>query len=323
MKKVSIVSHRADLDGVASAVLASEFVMSRHGVPPDKVIFADYEDAKTAIARAAIDADELWILDLSIRESNISEFFKHIPKESVFYFDHHNSSVSTIEAWSDKVSIYFDDSGNCCTADLLYAATPDVAPAFVKTPVYDQIVAATHSRELWINDVAEGALLTDAIAILGAETVYQELLEQPSSAFESKFPELFQEAVVIADNQRKNAMSMANNTKMVIPVKDGCSLVYSITTGYQSEVGHMILQQHPGSYAIMFNLGNLTASVRCDKATADANGIGANSIASLFVGGGGHPVAAGFPLTADMSRVILQSGCMSTHNAIARLFGKR
>jgi len=74
MRKVSIVSHRADLDGVASAVLASEFVMSRHGVPPDKVIFADYEDAKTAIARAAIDADELWILDLSIREPNIAEF---------------------------------------------------------------------------------------------------------------------------------------------------------------------------------------------------------------------------------------------------------
>lgn len=323
MRKVSIVSHRADLDGVASAVLASEFVMSRHGVPPDKVIFADYEDAKTAIARAAIDADELWILDLSIREPNIAEFFKHIPRDSVFYFDHHNSSIPTIEAWDDKAGIYFDDSGNYCTADLLYEAAGNVAPSFVKTPVYDQLVAATHSRDLWINDVIEGSLLTDAIAILGAQAVYQELIEQPSSAFESKFPRLFQEAVVIADNQRGAAMAMANNTKMVIPVKDGCSLVYCITNGYQSEVGHMILQQYPGSYAIMLNLSNLTASIRCDKATATNNGIGANSIASLFSGGGGHPYAAGFPLSADMSRVILQNGCMSTHNAIVKLFNKR
>jgi len=323
MKKVSIVSHRADLDGVASAVLAAEFVMSRHGIPPEKVIFADYEDAKTAIARAAIDADELWILDLSIREPNIAEFFKHIPRESVFYFDHHNSSVPTVEAWDSAASIYFDDSGNYCTADLLYEAAGNVAPRFAKTPVYDQLVAATHSRDLWVNDVREGALLTDAIAILGAQAVYQELIEQPSSAFETKFPKLFQEAVIIADNQREAAMAMANNTKMSIPVKPGCNLVYAITTGYQSEVGHMILQQYPGSYAIMFNLSNLTGSIRCDKDTAAANGIGANNIASLFAGGGGHPYAAGFPLTTDMSRVILQNGCMSTHNAIARLFSKR
>lgn len=323
MKKVSIVSHRADLDGVASAVLATEFVMARHGVPPDKVIFADYEDAKTCIARAAIDADELWILDLSIREPNIAEFFRHIPRESVFYFDHHNSSVPTVEAWEGKASLYFDDSGNYCTADLLYEAASQVAPSFIKNPVYDQIVAATHSRDLWVNDVREGALLTDAIAILGAGSVYQELVEQPSSSFESKFPRLFQEAVVIADGQRAAAMSMANNTKMVVPVKDGCNLVYAITTGYQSEVGHMILQQHPGSYAIMFNLSNLTGSIRCDNETAKEHGIGANNIASLFVGGGGHPYAAGFPLSTDMSRVILQNGCMSTHNAIARLFSKR
>lgn len=323
MKKVSIVSHKADLDGVASAVLATEFVMARHGTPPDKVIFAHYEDAKTAIARAAIDADELWILDLSIREPNICEFFKHIPKESVFYFDHHNSSIPTIEEWSDKASIYFDDSGNYCTADLLYESASQVAPMFVKTPAYDQIVSATHSRDLWINNVREGAMLTDAIAVLGAESVYQELVEQPSSAFEAKFPVLFQEAVIIAEHQRENAMSMANNTKMAIPVKGGGHLVYALTTGYQSEVGHMILEQYPNSYAIMFNLSNLTASVRCDKSTAETYGVGANSIASLFAGGGGHPYAAGFPLTNDMSRVILQNGCMSTHNAIARLFGKR
>lgn len=323
MKKVSIVSHRADLDGVASAVLATEFVMSKYGAPPEKVIFADYDDAKTAIARAAIDVDELWILDLSIKEPNIAEFFKHIPRESVFYFDHHNSSVSTVEAWSDVASLYFDDSGNSCTADLLYKAAGDVAPQFTKTPIYDQLVAATHSRDLWINDVQEGALLTDVISILGAQAVYQELIEQPSSAFESKFPKLFQEAVIIAEHQREAAIAMANNTKMSIEVKDGCSLVYMITTGYQSDVGHMILQQHPGSYAIMFNLSNLTGSIRCNKETAMANGIGANSIASLFAGGGGHPYAAGFPLTTDMSRVILQNGCMSTHNAIARLFSKR
>ena len=322
MSKVAIVSHRADLDGVASAVLASEFVMSRHGVPPERVIFADYDDVKTSIARAAIDMDELWILDLSIREPNIAEFFKHIPKKSVFYFDHHNSSVPTIEAWDDIASIYFDDSGSYCTADLLYEAAEQVAPRFVKTPVYDHLVEATHSRDLWINNVSEGALLTDAITVLGAQAVYQELIEHPESAFEAKFSRLFQDAMVIADKQRAEAMSMALNTKMSIPVKDGCNLIYTLANGCQSEVGDMFLEQETGSYVIIFNLSKLTGSIRCRPDTVKANGIGANNIASLFVGGGGHPYAAGFPLTPDMSRVILQSGCMSTHKVISRLFGR-
>lgn len=323
MKKISIVSHRADLDGVASAVLATEFVMAKYGHPPDKVLFADYDDVKTVIARAAIDADELWILDLSIRESNIAEFFRHIPKQSVFYFDHHASSIPVIEAWDAVASIYFDDSGNYCTADLLYEAAKDVVPNFAKNPASDQLVAATHSRDLWINDVHEGALLTDAIAVLGAQAVYQEIVEQPVSVFESKFPRIFQEAVVIAEKQRSDAITMATNTKMVIPVKDGCNLIYAITTGCQSEIGDMFLNEDPGSYAILFNLGKLTGSVRCKKEIIQVHGVGANTIASLFVGGGGHPVAAGFPLTTEMSRVVLQHGCMSTHNAIAKLFSKK
>lgn len=320
--KVSIVSHRADLDGVASAVLASELVMARHGIPPEQVLFADYEDAKTVIARAAIDADELWVLDLSIREHNIAEFFKHLPAESVFYFDHHNSSVSTVEAWSDRVSIYFDDSGDYCTADLLYEAALDIAPRFIKTPAFDQLVSATHSRDLWVNDVNEGELLTNAIMILGPQAVYQELIECPESAFEAKFPKLFQEAVTISKKQREASTSLAFNTQMSIDVNSNCTLIYSLVHGYQSEIGHAFISQKPNTYAIMFNISNLTASVRCSRETAENTGVGANTIASLFSGGGGHVYAAGFPLTPDMSRVILQRGCMSTHNAISKLFKK-
>jgi oligoribonuclease NrnB/cAMP/cGMP phosphodiesterase (DHH superfamily) len=323
MKKVSIVSHIADLDGVASAVLATEIVMSKYGYAPEQVLFANYDDVKTVIARAAIDADELWILDLSIREPNISEFFKHIPKESVFYFDHHQSSTPVIEAWDDCASIYFDDSGDYCTADLLYEAANNISPRFVKNNATNQLVAATHSRDLWINDVNEGALLTDAIAVLGAKAVYQELIEQPISAFEHKFTPIIQESIAIAKKQRASAMTMASNTKMTIKVNDNCTLIYAIANGYFSEIAHAFLIQNPEAYAMIFDLGRLTCSVRCNSETIEKNGVGANTIASLFHGGGGHPYAAGFPLLPEMAKAILQSGCMSTHNTISRLFRKK
>lgn len=318
MGKVHIVSHRADLDGVASAVLASEVAYAKNGSPPDEVFFADYDDAREVIARAAVGAEELWILDLSVKDEGIAAFFSHIPKERVFFFDHHVSTRPVISAWSDRATIYFDDGGSKCTADLVYGNAKKLAPKFKKTPAMDQLVAATHSQDLWIRDVREGALLSDCIAVLGAKEVYSELIEAPDSAFESKFPTRFQEAVQVAEIRRAASLNLARRTLVEFPLRN-TRFAYALSSGYQSETADTLLKEDPSRYIVLYDLSRGSASMRSVQPTVDATGIGCNEFASLF-GGGGHPCAAGFPLFDDFGQTLMTSGIASAHKVFARAF---
>lgn len=319
MGKVNIVSHRADLDGVSSAVLASEVAYAKNGTPPDEVFFADYDDAREIIARAAIGADELWILDLSIKDPGLSAFFSHIPKSRVYFFDHHVSTRPTTQAWSDKATIFFDDTGSKCTADLVYANAKKIAPNFSKTKEMTQLVAATHSQDLWIRDVREGSLLSDCVAVLGANAVYRELLESPRSAFEENFPPKFQEAVVASDARRAASLDMARKTMVKNPVR-GAQIGYALGLGYESETADAILGEGGVQYVVLFNILRGSASIRSRPEVVASVGIGCNEFASLF-GGGGHPCAAGFSLFSDFGVTLMRGGVGSTHKVFANAFG--
>ncbi|MBS1722881.1 MAG: hypothetical protein JSS66_08010 [Armatimonadetes bacterium] len=319
MGKVSIVSHRADLDGVASAVLASEFVLARRGTVPDQVLFADYDDAKTVIARAAIDAEELWILDLSLREPNIAEFFSHLPKSSVFFVDHHQSTSGVVSAWENRATIFFDASGNRCTADILYDSAGTVAPSFKKDAIWGQLVAATHSRDLWINNVPEGALLSDVIEVLGAQATYQVLVESPSAALEEKFPVRFQEAVTVARKRREAELKIVRNTQVELPFL-GTRILFALASCYQSDLAEILLSEDADRYIVFLDLSKESASVRCRQGLIDQTSLPANKLASVF-GGGGHPCAAGFPLPPQTGEIIMRSGCTSLLTVLNGFFG--
>ena len=298
MSSVLIVSHIADLDGVASAVLLTAYFKEFRGILPN-VVFADYENAQEKVLSNSDFADEIWICDLSWKENNIDSIDK-LKSIKIFFFDHHSSSRKCFEHWANSASIFFDDSGKMCTADIIYAYLSSLSESTELPPPTEDflklmapIVSATHSRDLWIKDDPNGCAISCVIDDLGAEHVFFELIKNPEKIHISNFPKQWTDSVSKFEEKLNLSYDMAQKT-LLTEVVNGVNVCACFALGAISETGERILKEKGPSLIGFIDLNRKEISFRTNEETIEIVGFGVNKIASfIHQNGGGHPCAAG------------------------------
>jgi len=310
-----LVSHADDLDGVASAVLLTHYIQAKFRKTP-KVLFAHYDNVNEIVGQAAEKATHLWIADLSIRNLDLADVLSKYDKETLHFFDHHADTLPFVEKIDDKATVCFVHDGTKCAADLIWEyISPEMLnhklpEALIKDELdcLKYLVQATHSRDLWVNDVQEGVDLSAVIAVLGPDKSYEHLTEGLHRVHRGNFTDLMEFCIHVAND----TMTKAKNVAKASAVKTfyrpdspkscaaGLSVVAAITTGCQSDVGDMFLKEIPRAIVALINLEKLALSFRTTPEVIQQLGFGVNEIAKSFPGGGGHPYAAGATLTTEM-----------------------
>lgn len=310
-----IVSHADDLDGVASAVLLTYYIGVKYKTQAE-VMFAHYENVNEVIRTASEDATHLWISDLSVRDLELVDKLNKFTPETFYFFDHHADTEPFVQKIADIATVCFDSSGNKCAADLIWEY---ISPCLFKHDFqYSQdynafsslkhLTKATHSRDLWINDVPEGESLSAVIAMIGPDKTYECLVTNPNRAILDNFTELMEFCVHLAEDGVNHAKNLAQKSMIKYfyapdspkSCVAGISAIAAFTTGCQSEIGDMFLKETPRAVVGLINLETLTISFRTTKDVISQLGFGVNTIAKTIEGGGGHTFAAGAPLSKEV-----------------------
>ena len=305
-----VLTHIADLDGVASGVLLWYYLLYQNSKPPE-VFFVDYDNCAEILEQEAPTASEVYIADISLRNPALIKCLEHLGKENVYIFDHHASSRPTFKLWEDRAQIWFDDSHQKCTADLIWEFGEDV---FVRyNEALHDLKKFTHSADLWIRDQVMGEKLSDVIAVLGARYLFEKLTNQPEQCYYDNFTPDMMRASLQAEGRREQSKLIAKNTAYSMDI-DGVKLTVALAAGASSHVGQMFIDEEPLSWVALIDIQGLRVSFRTNENTINKSGISVSDIAGYF-GGGGHPVASGAPLT----EVILQNGTKSFAENIAKV----
>ena len=291
MSKAIIVSHIADLDGVASAVLLWHYLKAKNGEEP-QVFFTDYVDAGEMIKRVSLDCEELHISDLSQRDVTLVPTIPGTPK--LFFYDHHPDSKLAFELWADKATIWFDDTASRCATDLVWDAYASILEAL--DPALVDLKAAAHSIDLWIKDRIEGDELSSVVAVKGAQVLFNILSAEPCRAQKENYSNEIKQCIYISAEQLRVSEALAKNTACKFVVKDDAVVICAYSWGRTSDVGHSLLIENPYAWIILMDLKRMTLSMRSNAETVAKYNVSVQDIAGSL-GGGGHPVAAGAPLT--------------------------
>lgn len=293
----SCVSHSADLDGVASAILANFYLKTLHHGAHVNVVFTSVNgDAENAIISAIQDSSVIWITDLSFSNENfLSDLFKFHPDKAIHVFDHHASSQQAFQNVSSCNAV-LDISGNKCATDLVYD--------YIKTRIgcipaeYCDLVRYTHSIDLWIKDEPQGERLTEVIQNLGAKETFNLLTQDISKIYLENFTPAMQLCNKISDRNLSKSSSLAFNSVLEEKTDTLGVVKAAFCYGCASEVGSALVQGEK-AWVGLIDMSRQELSFRTNNETVNLTGIGANDIAK-FLGGGGHPNAAGSKCTKEI-----------------------
>jgi oligoribonuclease NrnB/cAMP/cGMP phosphodiesterase (DHH superfamily) len=305
-----VISHADDLDGVASAILLSHYIQDKFLEKPE-IKFANYDNVNDIVGESAKYATHLWISDLSIRNCDLVNNLRLFDADHLFFFDHHMDTQPFVDAIKDQATVCFHCTGEKCAADLIWEYMLQNMSMFSIERLgvaLGHLVRATHSRDLWVNDVEEGSTLSAVIAMLGPDTSYQHLMEDITRVHRDNFTVLMNFCIRVADDSVTKAKNTANATKCrhfyrpdsPLSKAAGLTVITAYTFGCQSEVGDMFLQENSRTMVGLVNLEKLTLSFRTTQDVIQALGFGVNEIAKTIEGGGGHTYAAGAPANSTM-----------------------
>jgi oligoribonuclease NrnB/cAMP/cGMP phosphodiesterase (DHH superfamily) len=301
------VCHGDDLDGVASAILLTFLIQHKFKTTPE-IYFTSYDNIDCVLENIDPDFTHLWIADLSLRNLSLTSHLKKFNTETFYFFDHHKDSAEFVNEISEIATTRFDSSGKYCATDLIFNYLKEEIRLDEKTfSCLEYLTKATHSRDLWINDISEGESLTFVIGCLGAKKTYNHLLESIDRVHIENFSEMMLACLDIVNKDIFLAKKLAEKSKVryfYFPDSPkscaaGISVITAFTNGWQSEVGDMLLKTAPLSIVALINVKSLTISLRTTDKIVERLGCGVNSIANLF-NGGGHELAAGAPLNEDV-----------------------
>lgn len=335
---IGIVSHSEDLDGIVSGLLLSYYsniVLGR--ITETK--FVNYQELDATVLELAPRSDHFYMADLSQRNEQLSQAFAHLDPSKVHIYDHHKDSMATMDLWLDKATIHYTFNKQVCAADLVWEHLKPEFDKFLaeQTRMYldekefhakvgfkgetlhrfpgeiratidalEFLVQAAHSRDLWIKDVPEGCLLSDMLDVIGYEAFFKMLWENPSCGSKENFTPSMERYLIIAQRKLERSKKIAKSTSVSESVHKGfleIKIIAALCDSYSSEVGHTFLSEYPYTIVGMIDIDSLQLSFRTNQETIDILGFGVNEIAKTF-GGGGHPVAAGAP----MSDMIIKNG---------------
>lgn len=305
--KVLLFTHKNDIDGMGSAILA-KLAFSE----VDYVLCATFdlqkEIAKYLDSGKIYDYDMIFVTDLWLEEPMFSKIASDEQlTDKFFIFDHHKSSFEHNHVAPFEIILKVSDvNGLCCGTSLFYNFLID--NNYLASFNMDQdFVELTRQHDTWEwktrynNEKARDlSILFDA---LGAHDYINEMYmkmsaEDVDNAFE--FDEI--ESVLI-ENRKK---IIAENVKVYaesLIYKEIMGLKAGITFGnyeFRNELGEYLREKNYDiDFLMVVSLDRKTISYRSIK-----DGVNVRNVAVAF-GGKGHDKAATNPITAEQVESIL------------------
>ncbi len=288
-KNVFSVTHRADMDGIASAAL----VMRRFGMPSKNIILASYDRDSFASAMrtlSRIDPRNSLVIftDFSANSNSIESMRRHMLRlkrsgNRILYIDHHpwsEEAMGKIASLCDYALV--GENSAFCAAEL-------TAKLLFKKPDHTVKRIAGIARITDFNLPAKSAAITKIVLAIEYFNItdpgrLKKLAELFSNGvFSSK---LIDAAYRAYKKTEKKQLSELDRSIMSVDAR------YRLGIGFgeriQSNIAcARIMKKAKADIALYMNLRNGTAHLRSRK------GIDCSKLASNLHGGG-HPRAAGF-----------------------------
>lgn len=295
MTQVHLFSHN-DLDGLSTYFPLKEAFGER--LVTNK--FCSYARINSMLTRFLKNqnlTDILFITDISIDQNVISLLQeRHKKGQPIYFIDHHaNNEWMNQYEWAYVFPV-LGEKKTCATT----LVTEFLKEKFEYKPglrMYSYIeLVRSYDVWDWKADGNEKAKQLNDFFFLGnfqefVDTIYEILTDKPDEKFD--FPKPIKDLLVLEQKKIQRYLEAKEKEMRKVTIQ-GRSVGLAYAENYQSELGNHLAETFPEvDFVLLINLSTRRASVRSLKPENDCN-----VFASKY-GGGGHPQASGFPITAD------------------------
>jgi oligoribonuclease NrnB/cAMP/cGMP phosphodiesterase (DHH superfamily) len=304
--KIKLFTH-TDLDGVGCAILAN--IVSVVNNIDVEIEFCDYNNINNKVndfLKVINNYDKVFITDISVNEEVTEKLDKY--NDKVVLLDHHKTANFLNKyKWAHvyetlvidlEIDVYIKVCGAYLFLDYLIAS--DYLKNFKFLDTLTDFVEVIREYDVWEWIEIDNILakqLNDLLYILGRERFIEEFTEQ---LLNGKFVINDKLNFLLELDQEKIDDYIENKNKNLI-VRDikGYNVGIVFAERYISELGSRLMELHPElDFVVIINIDK-TISYRTNK-----NNIDLGEFAKIY-GGGGHPQAAGSPVSDEVKNKII------------------
>ncbi len=299
-REAVVVSHGPFcLDGMAAAVCIGRFYGEAR-VTPFFTHPSEVDRAIAEIARVSGPPKDLWITDITWKETGTEKYFSDLTGKGwrVFWVDHHVIALEKDEATVRAMGLAgWVASDRYSAARLLYDYLVSAGDRLGSPPrdllEFEEAVLLADDNDRWLHHRPGSRDLAMTVAALGGMVAYRELMKLGRGmTYTPKMSSALKKAV----RELGDSVALANRTRVErILERPKVKIVAALCKGYTSEVAEALRQgmsdEPNGAVFLLYNLDDQRISLRrtpgCNLNLADL---------ARRLGGGGHPAAAGFEL---------------------------
>jgi oligoribonuclease NrnB/cAMP/cGMP phosphodiesterase (DHH superfamily) len=314
-RTIHIVSHGPHcLDGVAAAVAVARFhegdrVIPQFAGPPE------VDGVLRAIDPARSDGYELWITDISWRETATDDHLRALSERGVriYWFDHHRTAINRYRTGGVRVPfaghVVSDEfAASRLVYDYLSRRLQAEGRESARFRDLAHLIALADDNDRWLHRVPGSRTLALVVRALGEES-YEELLHIGADV---AYTPRMAAAERRLEAELARTFQIADATRTEQRLRDGTALVAAVCDGHPSEVADRWGKKMQRAVFALFDAKSLTVSLRrspdCD--------VDLSRLAERL-GGGGHAAAAGCELP-QVRNALAQAVARSVAAAIDR-----
>ncbi|MEW8963234.1 DHH family phosphoesterase [Paraclostridium dentum] len=304
--KIKLFTH-TDLDGVGCAILAKiASVINNIDIDIDFCDYNNINDKVNDFLKIINSYDKVFIIDISVNEEVAEKLDKY--NDKVVLLDHHKTADFLNKyKWAHvyetlvvdlEINVYIKVCGAYLFLD--YLITSNYLKNFEFLDILTDFVEVIREYDVWEWIEIDNILakqLNDLLYILGKERFIEEFTKQ---LLNGKFVINDKLNFLLELEQEKIDDYIENKNKNLI-IRDikGYNVGIVFAERYISELGSRLMELHPElDFVVIINIDK-TISYRTNK-----NNIDLGEFAKIY-GGGGHPQAAGSPVSDEVKNKII------------------
>ncbi len=291
--RICLVSHAEDLDGLASAALLAR----KFGVGKESIYFADYSPQLLSFVFKKLrsrNCKAVFVTDLSVNESKAKDWLKILSSlrrkhTRIFWLDHHPwpENAEAVAKLCD-IAEYGENARYCATE--IVANTLSIKDAYAK-----KLAKLVHMSDFAIKPKSrKDKMLLKAydLAIAYANSMSIERKESllASMSMEISRGKLENERInkIASLFEKVSKKEIAKSLRRIYTVAN-VAVAFSSSKALFDELLEKLFEKSGKEVVIAVNVDRGKASIRSKK--RDISGL------AIAMHGGGHPHAAGFPVS--------------------------
>lgn len=311
MKKILMISHTADIDGLGSVVLGKIiFDQNKDYSYEYKLVeFSELDGVINDLVQTNKykDYDTIYITDVSIRNDSIDKIESNEElKSKIKHFDHHASEISNNKY--SFINVVLEEKGiETCGTSLFYSyLCSNFDSNILHKESIKEFVEAVRCRDNWIKEKSEynlGCDLTELQLMKGNDNYIDDI----SNCLINDMPLISKQDRIIIDRRMQNIQEYIEkcDNKLIFTKLFGLNVGISFSEEFRSEVGNALSKKYEDKidFVLIINLLRGQYSLRTVKDDVDVSVIASK----ISRDGGGHPKASGATITKENTNIILDA----------------